>query len=70
MPLMEKKRDWKKYERGLGERKQKIVDFILSRPTAEELLKELEKLNKRKKGRKIQLPKSRKNSHTQKSFSS
>ncbi|MBS3069402.1 hypothetical protein J4441_03485 [Candidatus Micrarchaeota archaeon] len=55
---MEKKRDWKKYERELGERKQKIVDFILSRPTAEELLKELEKLNRRKKGRKFQLPKS------------
>ena len=58
MPLMEKKRDWKKYERELGERKQKIVDFVLSRPTAEELLKELEKLNRRKKGRKFQLPKS------------
>jgi len=55
---MAKKRDWKKYEKELGERKQKIVDFLLSRPTAEELLKELEKLNRGKKGRKFQLPKS------------
>jgi hypothetical protein len=52
------KRDWRTYEKELGERKQKIVDFILSRPTAEEVLKELEKLNKRKRGRKFQVPKS------------
>jgi len=58
VPPMEKKRDWKKYEKQLGERKQRVVDFLLSRPTAEELLKELEKLNRRKRGRKFQLPKS------------
>lgn len=52
------KRDWKTYEKELGERKQKIADFILSRPTVEEAVKELEKLNKRKKGRKFQVPKS------------
>lgn len=55
---MTKKRDWKQYEKELGERKQKIADFIMSRPTAKELLAELEKLNKRKKGRKYQIPKS------------
>jgi hypothetical protein len=55
---MAKKRDWKQYEKELGERKQKIADFILSRPTAKELLRELEKLNKRKQGRKYQVPKS------------
>ena len=55
---MKKKRNWKQYEKELGERKQKVVDFIMSRPTAKEMLKELEKLNKRKKGRKYQVPKS------------
>ncbi len=57
MPPMKKKRDWKQYEKELGERKQKIADFIMSRPTAKEMIKELEKLNKRKKGRKYQVPK-------------
>jgi hypothetical protein len=55
---MAKKRDWKKYEKELGERKQKIVDFIMSRPTKEEVLRELEKLNKRKPGRRFEAPKS------------
>lgn len=55
---MEKKRDWKKYERELGERKRKIVEFILSRPTKEEVLRELEKLNKGKRGRRFEIPKS------------
>lgn len=53
-----KKRNWKEYEKELGERKQKIVDFLLSRPTKEELLKELEKLNRKKKGRRFEVPKS------------
>jgi len=53
-----KKRDWKKYEKGLLEKKRKIAEFILSRPTVEEVVKELEKLNKGKRGRKYQVPKS------------
>lgn len=53
---MEKKRDWKKYEKELRKRKQKIAEFILSRPTPEEMLKELEKLNRKKRGRRFEVP--------------
>jgi len=52
------KRDWKTYEKELLERKRKVVEFILSRPTVDEVIKELDKLNKKKRGRKFQLPKS------------
>jgi hypothetical protein len=52
------KRDWKAYEKELLERKRKVVEFILSRPTVDEVIKELDKLNKKKKGRKFQIPKS------------
>ena len=52
------KRDWKTYEKELLERKRKIAEFIMSRPTVDEVVKELDKLNKKKKGRKFQIPKS------------
>ena len=52
------KRDWKTYEKELLERKRKIAEFIMSRPTVDEVVKELDKLNKKKKGRKYQIPKS------------
>jgi len=58
VPPMAKKRDWKKYEQELRERKGKIAEFLLSIPTKEQLLKELEKLNKRKRGRRFEIPKS------------
>jgi len=52
------KRDWKMYEKELLERKRKVVEFIMSRPTVDEVIKELDKLNKKKRGRKFQIPKS------------
>jgi hypothetical protein len=53
-----KKRDWKAYEKELLARKRKIAEFIMSRPTVDEVVKELDKLNKKKRGRKYQIPKS------------
>lgn len=53
-----KKRDWKAYEAKLEERNRKIVDFLFELPTPEALLKELERMNKGKKGKKFEIPKS------------
>lgn len=50
--------DWKAYEKKLFEKKRKIAEFIMSRPTVDEMVKELDKLNKKKRGRKFQIPKS------------
>lgn len=53
---MEKKRDWKKYEAELDRRAAKKVNFLLARPTKEQLNKELKRMNRGKQGRVFKIP--------------
>ncbi len=52
----ENKRNWIKYEADLYSRKKKIAEFFLREPTKEELLAELEKMNKGKQGHPFEMP--------------
>lgn len=50
------KRNWKEYEKNLLARKAKVVKFLMGIPTAEQLVEELEKMNRRKRGRRYEIP--------------
>lgn len=50
------KRDWKAYENNLIERKKKVVQFFLKKPTKQELQEELDEMNEGKRGRQFLIP--------------
>lgn len=50
------KRDWKVYEPELIAKKKKLAEFFLKKPTKEELVAELEKMNDGKPGHKFEIP--------------
>lgn len=50
------KRNWKAYESGLIAKKKKIAEFFLRKPTAQELITELGKMNFGKPGHKFEIP--------------
>lgn len=58
VPLMEKKRDWKKYEAELKRRSAKRINFLFKKPTKVQLDKELRKMNRGKRGRIFEIPES------------
>lgn len=50
------KRNWKEYEKNLLERKRKVVKFFFTKPTKKELEEEILGMNKKKRGRKYEIP--------------
>ncbi len=50
------KRSYAEYEKELLARKKKQFEFLMSRPTVEEFIRELERMNRRKKGRRYVVP--------------
>lgn len=49
-------RNWKEYEKDLLERKRKVVKFFFTKPTKKELEEEILGMNKKKRGRKYEIP--------------
>lgn len=50
------KRNWKEYEKDLLDRKRKMVNFFWVKPTKKEIEEEILGMNKKKKGRKYEIP--------------